>query len=107
MKNFLQPGRIVPVTAPADVHSGDLVMVGKMFGVAVTDAANGAPLEICTEGVFTLPKISAQAWTQGAAVYWDAAESKATSTASTNTMIGHAAQGASNPSASGVVRLCI
>lgn len=107
MKNFIQPGRIVPVIAPADVKSGDLVMVGKLFGVASSDAVSGASVELCTEGVFTLPKVSAQAWTQGAAIYWDAGEAKATTTASTNTLIGHAAEAAANPSAAGAVRLSI
>lgn len=107
MKNFINPGRNIPVTAPAAVKSGDLVLVGKLFGVASTDAASGAPVEICTEGVFTLPKVTAQAWTEGAAIYWDSAEAKATTTASGNTQIGHAAGAAVNPSASGNVRLSI
>ena len=107
MKNFIQPGRIIPVTAPAAVKSGDLVLVGKLFGVASSDAASGALVELCTEGVFTLPKVSAQAWTEGAAIYWDSAEAKATTTASGNTQIGHAAEVAANPSASGNVRLSI
>lgn len=107
MKNFIQPGNTMTVAAPADVSSGDLVMVGKLFGVASTDAVSGAPVEICTEGVYTLPKISAQAWTQGIALYWDAGEGKVTSTASTNTLIGHAAEIAANPSSTGVLRLSI
>ncbi len=107
MKNFVQPGDIVAVPAPADVSSGDLVMVGKLFGVACTDAASGAAVEIKTSGVFTLPKTSAQAWTVGAAVYWDATNSEVTTTSTSNTLIGHAVAVAANPSATGVVRLSI
>ena len=108
MKNFVQPGRNVTVIAPAAVKSGDLVIVGKLFGVAATDADSGAPVEICTEGVFTLPKVAEQAWTQGAAIYWAGGETNAaTTTAGSNTPIGHAAEAAANPSATGVVRLSI
>lgn len=107
MKNFVQPGRVVTAIAPADVSSGDLVVVGTLFGVAATDAKSGEPVEIVTEGVFTLAKTSAQAWTQGVKVYWDSENKVLTTTASTNLFIGHAVIGAANPSASGVVRLSI
>lgn len=107
MKNFVQPGDIVTVAAPADVSSGDLVVVGTLFGVAATDAKSSADVEIKTSGVFTLPKTSAQAWTQGVKVYYDADNKVLTTTASTNTLIGHAVAAAANPSATGVVRLSI
>lgn len=107
MKNFIQSGSIVTVDAPAAVSSGDLVLVGSLFGVASTDAASGAPVEIATEGVFTLPKTSAQAWTVGALIYWNAAAGEATTTASGNTLIGHAVAAAANPSATGTVRLSL
>lgn len=108
MKNFVQPGRNLTVTAPAAVKSGDLVVVGKLFGVAATDAESDAAVEICTEGVFTLPKVAEQAWAQGAAIYWAGGETNAaTTTASSNTLIGHAAEAAANPSTTGVVRLSI
>jgi predicted RecA/RadA family phage recombinase len=89
------------------VSSGDLVIVGTLFGVAATDAKSGAEVEIKTSGVFTLPKTSAQAWTTGTAVYWDSENSVLTSTKSTNLFIGHAVAAAANPSATGVVRLSI
>lgn len=106
-KNFIQPGDTITVTAPADVSSGDLVVVGTLFGVAQFDAKSGDDVEISTKGVYTLPKTSAQAWTQGAKVYWDAENKVLTTTASTNTLIGHAMAIAANPSAAGIVRLSI
>lgn len=107
MKNFIQSGAIVTVAAPAAVSSGDLVLVGALFGVASTDAASGDPVEIATRGVFELPKTSAQAWTQGALIYRDASTGLATTTASGNTLIGHAVAAAANPSATGAVRLSL
>lgn len=105
MKTFIQTGDIVEVIAPADVKSGDLVEVGKLVGIACADALSGAPVNIKTSGVFTVKKVSAQAWTVGAPVY--VASGEATTTASTNTLIGHALAIAANPSATGVVRLSI
>jgi len=107
MKNFVQTGSYISVPAPTDVKSGDLIVVGALFGVAETDATSGAPVVICTEGVYTLPKASAQAWTVGVAVYWDADNKVATTVSTDNDPIGHAIAAAANPSATGQVRLSI
>lgn len=105
MKNYISTGDVIEVTAPANVKSGDLVEVGKLVGIAVTDAASGKPVNVKTSGVFSVKKVSAQAWTVGAPVYVDGGE--ATITAGTNTQIGHALAIAANPSATGIVRLSI
>lgn len=106
MKNFIQTGDVVPVTAPAGgVVSGNGVIIGSLFGVADHSAAEGAPVQLATRGVFDLPKTSAQAWTLGAKVYWDAGNGVATTTASGNSLIGVALAAAANPSAVGSVRL--
>lgn len=104
MKNYIQPGDTITVEAPAAVDSGDGVKVGVLFGVAVFDAANGDPVEITTRGVFELPKVSAQAWTEGAAIYWTGTNCTTATTAG-NLLIGVAAAAADNPSATGIVRL--
>lgn len=105
MKNFIQDGVSVTVAAPAAVSSGDGVLVGSLFGVASTDAENGADVAICTQGVFELPKTSAQAWTVGQKVYWAAGAGEATTVASGNTLIGVALKAAANPSDTGFVRV--
>lgn len=107
MKNFIQPGTVVTVPAPANTASGSGVLVGSIFGVACYDALSGAPLEIATEGVFELVKLSAQAWTVGAPIYWDDTNKQCTTTASGNAKIGHATEVAANPSATGRVRLSV
>ncbi|MGY6568511.1 MAG: DUF2190 family protein [Salinarimonas sp.] len=103
MKNFVQTGDIVTVPAPAEVASGDILIVGGLIGVAVKDAASGAPVNIQLRGVFDLPKSSAQAWTVGAAIYWD--DGVATTESEGNTLIGKAVAVAANPSGIGRVRL--
>ncbi|MDG9791977.1 DUF2190 family protein [Brucella anthropi] len=107
MKNYIQPGDNVTVPAPADVKSGDLVVVGDLFGVAQFSAKAGDDVEIATKGVFGLPKVSAQAWSVGAKVYYVAADKNISTTATGNTFIGHATEAAANPSDFGAVRLSV
>lgn len=107
MRNYIQPGKTITVPAPADVKSGELVVVGSLFGVAEFSAAEGDPVEIATEGVFELPKEQAQAWTVGAKVYYVAADKVLTTTVTGNTFIGHATEAVANPSGSGAVRLSV
>ena len=102
--NFVQPGQVLTLTAPSGgVTSGSGQLIGVMFVVALHNAVAGDSFEGQLTGVWSLPKTSAQAWTEGAALYWDG--SKVTTAESTNTLIGHAAAAAANPSASGLVRL--
>lgn len=105
MKNYVQDGVNITVAAPAAVTSGAGVLVGTLFGVASTDAAESAQVVIVTTGVFELPKTSAQAWTVGAALYWDNTNKVVTTASSGNTLIGKAVAAAANPSATGIVRL--
>ena len=106
MKNFRQNGDIIEVIAPATVVSGDIVAIGGLVGIANTDAASGAKLNIKTTGVFELAKTSAQAWaTVGLAIYRDASTGLATTTSSGNTLIGKNIAVAANPSGTGLVRL--
>lgn len=105
MKNFVKPGHVMTVPAPADVQSGDLVVVGSLFGIAAFSALAGADVEIKCGGVYDVPKVSAQAWTVGAPVYWDPAAKAVTNVAGALTKIGVAAAVAANPSAFGRVRL--
>ena len=107
MKNFIQPGVTVTVTAPRTVVAGEIVVVGLLAGVAVHDAASGAPVEITTEGVFTVAKTEAQAWaTVGLAIYAIPGTGVATTAVTAgNVLIGTNMATALNPSATGVVRL--
>ena len=57
MKNFIQPGDVVTVTAPTGgVTSGQLVIVSAIVGVAATTQPAGADVELATTGVFDLAK---------------------------------------------------
>ncbi|MHC0054148.1 DUF2190 family protein [Actibacterium sp. D379-3] len=105
MRNYVQPGVSITVTAAAAASSGDGVKVGNLFGIASGDAAIGEKLVLSTEGVFDMPKVSANTFDVGALVYWDDTAKVVTSTASGNTRVGLAVTAAANPSGSVNVRL--
>ncbi len=88
MKNYVQPGNTLTLTAPYAVTSGDGLLVGSIFGVAAGDAASGATVEAALTGVFDLTKIGSQAWTVGAKIYWDDTNKRCTTVATDNTLIG-------------------
>ena len=92
-KNFIQEGKVLDYTAAADIASGQFVLVGAIGAVAIAAIANGATCPVQVTGVFSIPK-AAGAVTQGAKLYWDAANSVLTTTASGNTIVGVAAAAA-------------
>lgn len=105
MKNYKQSGEIIAVVAPADVASGDFVVVGSFFGVAQVAALTGALVPIVREGVFTLPKATGTAWTTGDALYWDSSASKFTKTAAGNKPVGVASADAASGDTTGDVSI--
>jgi predicted RecA/RadA family phage recombinase len=105
MKTFVQQGDSITLVAPYDVLSGAGFKVGQVFAVATNDALSGASVVGQRVGVVTIAKVSAQAWTQGALVYWDNSAKLATTTATSNLLIGGAAAAAANPTATGQVIL--
>lgn len=88
MKNFVQSGRIVTLTAPYDVASGAGAKVGIAFGVATGAVASGAEGEFAMTGVFDLKAAGAATASQGGAAYWDDTNKEVNATPSGNTKIG-------------------
>lgn len=105
MKNYVQPGVNLTLPAPATVLSGQGVVIGSIFGIAAEDAASGVDVDLVTQGVFTLPKVSALAIAIGDIVYWDATNKLVTKTTTANTKIGVAVTLGANPSATVAVKL--
>ena len=103
MKNFVQQGNVMTVTADAEVTSGDVVVAGKLVGVAGISALPGGETEVALTGVYDVPKATGSAWTAGAVVYWDGAA--ATTAATGNDAMGHAFAEAASAAAVGRVRL--
>lgn len=90
MKNFIQDGDTLTVTAPYALSSGQGCLVGSIFGVACSDALISTEVEIKTGGVFDLVKAGTQAWTVGARIYWDDTAKNCTTNAAAgaNKLIG-------------------
>lgn len=91
MKNFLKRGNVINFTnnTGADIHSGDLVIIGSVAGFAETDIVEGDTGSVLLEGVFSTAK-DANAIGQGAKCYWDAVNKVITATAQGNTYVGFA-----------------
>lgn len=92
MKNYVQPGNTITLTAPYAVLSGEGLLVGSIFGIAAGAAASGEPVEAALVGVFDLTKVGSQAWSVGAKVYWDDTNKRTTNVATSNTLIGVAVE---------------
>lgn len=92
MKNYVQPGNIITLTAPYAVASGEGLLVGSIFGVAAGDAALGEPIEAALVGVFDITKVGSQAWTVGAKVYWDNTNKRTITVSTDNTAVGMAVE---------------
>lgn len=88
MNNYIQPGDVVTLTAPYAVASGAGMLVGSLFAVASSAAANGATVEGKTTGVFDLAALSTDTATVGAKLYWDNTNKRLTTTASGNSLVG-------------------
>ena len=105
MRNHTQPGRTLTIPATVAVLSGGVVIAGSIIGVANGSAAIGEPVDVDVEGVFALPKVAALAIDVGDLVYWDAAASLVTKTATANKKLGYVTEAAANPSGTVNVRL--
>jgi predicted RecA/RadA family phage recombinase len=72
MKNFIQRGDMITITAPnGGVSPGQGVLVGNLFGVAAKTAVEGESVEIATVGVYELPKLASAVVAASARVAWD------------------------------------
>lgn len=104
MKNFIQPGNVVSIPAPAAVESGDIVVAGSLVGIASNTAALGANVDVALTGVYEVAKVAADVVTVGAPIYVDA-NGLATVTATANDRLGAAVEAAGNGVATVKVRL--
>jgi predicted RecA/RadA family phage recombinase len=104
MKNIVQTGNVVTVTAPYALSSGGGCLVGGLFGVATSDALISASVEIATVGVFDIAKTSALAITAGDVLYWDDS-AKVLNKTSTGVQVAVALADAANPSSTVRARL--
>ena len=89
-KNFIENGEAIKITAKSTVKSGDLIVLGDLAVVALTDIAKGEVGAASAVGVWELKAQSADVISQGATVYWNDSAKEVTITAGSNTAIGKA-----------------
>jgi len=88
MKNFIQDGNVLSLTAPTGgVVSGTAYKVGSVVVVAATTEAQATPFEGLSCGVFSLPVTAAEAPTEGAKAYFKA-NNTISITLTSNTLVG-------------------
>ena len=106
---FVHDGNAIDYTPGADVAAGAVVVQGELIGVAKTAIASGVLGALAVCGVFDLPKATGggTAITAGALVYWDAANSVATTfpDAGANKLLGKTIAAAADADALVRVRL--
>lgn len=106
MNNFTTTGESISVVAPsAGLTSGVFYLVGVLGGVCARSGAQGDTVALKRYGVFTLPKATSEAWTQGDQLYWDNTSKRFTKTSSANTKWGMAAADAALGDVTGSVAL--
>lgn len=105
--NILDDGEQVDVTLAANANSGQLVVAGQMFGVALISGVTGDRVPLATGVRATLPKMNAasNSFAVGANVHWDATNAVVTQSATSNLRIGVATAAAANTDATATVRL--
>ena len=107
MKNYIQDGNTITLTAPADVLSGAGVLVGVAFGFAVNDALSGADCETTVSGVFESTKATIDVVAQGALAYWDDTLKLLTVESAGMVKIGYFTEAAGNGDTTAIVRLVV
>ena len=108
MKNYVQNGDYIEFTAGATITSGQLVQVGDLHGVSVTDVANGAKGSLAMEGIFTLPKLTGaagDACTAGGPVYFSSGSVSGSSSSGTRKLVGYSLAAAAQAVTTVQVRL--
>lgn len=75
---YVQPGKVLQYAnaSGSTIAAGDVVVIGKILGVALVSIANGATGSVAVEGVFTLPKVTTAVIPQGSHLIWDVSATK-------------------------------
>jgi predicted RecA/RadA family phage recombinase len=84
---YVQKGESIDYTPAADVAAGDVVVIGNIVGVAKLDIPANTLGSLSLTGIYAVVKDTTVIGL-GTKVYWNAANKKATTTATNNTSIG-------------------
>lgn len=71
MKTLYQKGDVLDYVAGTNISSGDVVVAGKLVGVATVDIASGDTGSVLVEGVVDLPKDGVTPFAVGDLLDWN------------------------------------
>ena len=104
---YVQRGDAIDHTPEADVAAGDVVVIGKLAGIAKLDIKAGELGALALAGVYEVAKAEGAAFAAGAEVAWSPSAKKAVAAgASGSSKLGHAVAPADAADAFVHVRLC-
>lgn len=110
--NFIQEGNVLELTAPVGgVVSGTPYRItptngaGGIVVVALVTADAGAQFNAAVSGVWELPKVTLEPWSQGLLIYYNTGLLKCTSVSTTSILIGCATRTEASGTTTGYVRL--
>jgi predicted RecA/RadA family phage recombinase len=96
MARFIHNGDAIDHTPQADVPAGAVVVQGSLVGIAMRDIPAGELGALRVTGVHEFAKATGSTINAGVSVFWDAANDRATTTASGNTPLGKAVKAAAS-----------
>lgn len=106
MKNFVQEGLSLDLTAPAGgVLAGKAVKIGAILAIPATNAAEGEPFAGWTEGVYEIDSNTGTGWVVGDVIYWDDTAKRFTKAVTDNTKAGIAVEAKASAGVTGKVKL--
>jgi len=107
MRTFIQPGKVLTLTAPTGgVVAGTPLLIGTLVVVPATTVAATLPFDGHVEGVFSVPKATGATWSEGQVLYFDSAAGNfATAQSATARRAGAAVVAAGSSDTTGIVRL--
>lgn len=104
---YLQKGEHIDYTPSVAVDAGEVLVIGDTVAVAPRPIAANTLGAVTIEGCFRMPKAvgSGTAIAAGVKVYWNAAETEVTTTASTHKVAGHTIAAATDDDTTVAVKL--
>ena len=94
---YRQKGDLIDYTPASNVSAGDIVVVGEIVGQVPSDILANIKGSLRIGGIINAPKLSTDAVANaGVKLYWDAGNTRLTTTASTHKLAGLSAEAAAS-----------
>ena len=93
---YVMSGEVIDYVAGSNITSGQVLVIGVRVGVALAAIASGSTGAVRVKGIFTLAKLSTDVVAAGDLLYWDAGNTRITTTASTHKTAGYATAASGN-----------